>query len=618
MSAFRVSTLLRRLFRKPRPAPARRAPAPRLGVETLESREVPAYLSGGTLVIEGTAGDDVVTVTYSAGTYTTPRYTVVENGRVQNFSPFAVTAGQVTFRGRDGDDAFVNNSGLRAVADGGNGNDTLTGGWVNDYLVGGNGADTLRGRDGNDEIVGGNNTILYFNDDGGDTIYGGNGDDLLGGNEGDDQIHGEAGRDTLSGLEGNDRLDGGPGNDDLYGYWGDDLLSGGDGQDYVSGNEGNDRVFGGTGNDRAHGGPGNDVVSGEAGDDQVFGNDGDDQVIGGGGADELSGGNGDDALVAIDAVSADRLWADAGRDTLWVDEVPAGLGGPVWVTDTVYGVDATLDRVQRVRGFANGADRTLDGDMIADPDATVDPMGDPIPAYYQNFAGRPLFADAGPARADVRQQNRGDCWLMAAAAAVATDNPHAVRHTVADAGDGTYLVRLGDSFYRVDADLPTWSLSLDPRNAALGRQDSLWVAVVEKAYAHYLTGGADHSYRSLDGDSPSGAAAALGLTAVEQAMYGTIFDPSTSDTTLYGTPDGLGNELWTRWGAGQNVTLCTDAFVPDGSPLAANHCYAVTGVFVDNEGNPTSIRLYNPWGSELVVSIEDAYYAGVWVTWGTA
>jgi Calpain family cysteine protease/RTX calcium-binding nonapeptide repeat (4 copies) len=418
----------------------------------------------------------------------------------------------------------------------------------------------------------------------------------------------------LSGMDGNDTLDGGTGNDDQYGYWGDDVMYGGDGNDYVSGNDGNDRVYGGAGNDRTHGGPGNDVVSGEAGDDQVYGNDGNDQVIGGAGNDQLYGGNGDDALVAIDDGTGDQLYADAGSDTLWVDE---SFMFP-WLTDSMYGVDLSQDRFQRVRQFANGADRTLDGDMIADPNATIDPDGNMIAENYQNFAGRPLFADAGPTLWDVNQQNRGDCWMLATAASVANGRPNAIRHMVADAGDGTYLVRLGDSFYRMDADLPTWSSSFDLNNAGLGQQDSMWVPIVEKAYAHYLTGGADHSYRSLDGDNPAGAAVAFGLTAVNQEMYGTIFNPDTNDTTLYGSIDGLGNQIWSQWTAGQSVTICTDTFVPDGSPLFANHCYAVTGVFLDSEGNVNSIRLFNPWGSELVVSVEDVYYAGVWVTWGTA
>src|SRR6187401_203500 len=61
--------------------------ATRLGLTALEVREMPAYLSAGALVIDGTSAADVVTVTYSAGAGqfgSLPKYVVNENGRVQS------------------------------------------------------------------------------------------------------------------------------------------------------------------------------------------------------------------------------------------------------------------------------------------------------------------------------------------------------------------------------------------------------------------------------------------------------------------------------------------------------------------------------------------------------
>ena len=64
------------------------------------------------------------------------------------------------------------------------------------------------------------------------------------------------------------------------------------------------------------------------------------------------------------------------------------------------------------------------------------------------------------------------------------DNPHAIRQHVADFGDGTYGVHLGNNFYRVDNDLPVASASAtSPAYAGLGREGSMWAAVIEKAYA---------------------------------------------------------------------------------------------------------------------------------------
>ena len=65
-----------------------------------------------------------------------------------------------------------------------------------------------------------------------------------------------------------------------------------------------------------------------------------------------------------------------------------------------------------------------------------------------------------------------------------------IQQLVVDLGDGTYAVHLEKSilnnnkFYRVDADLPVANDGdTVPQFAGLGAEDSLWVALVEKAYA---------------------------------------------------------------------------------------------------------------------------------------
>ncbi|MFM9963379.1 MAG: lamin tail domain-containing protein [Planctomycetaceae bacterium] len=73
---------------------------------------------------------------------------------------------------------------------GGNGNDTLIGGTVNDVLDGGDGDDGLAGMAGNDTITGGN---------GFDTLLGGIGNDVLTGGLGSDTVWGQAGNDKIIG-----------------------------------------------------------------------------------------------------------------------------------------------------------------------------------------------------------------------------------------------------------------------------------------------------------------------------------------------------------------------------------------------------------------------------------
>jgi hypothetical protein len=93
-------------------------------------------------------------------------------------------------------------------------------------------------------------------------------------------------------------------------------------------------------------------------------------------------------------------------------------------------------------------------------------------------------------------------WLVAGLGAIGLDSPNTLRQNVVDFNDGTYGVRLGNNFYRVDNELSVWNTasgttSNNARFAGLGAQNSMWVAVVEKAFASYRTGA--NTYDSLNG-----------------------------------------------------------------------------------------------------------------------
>ncbi len=196
------------LFRRHPAATSRRSVKTRLNLETLGERITPAagvFLKGSQLLIEGTAGNDVARVSVSG-----KDISVEFNGVVKTFSK----ARSILFHGGNGNDTFVNNTALPSRAEGGNGNDDLTGGSAADALFGGTGDDRLTGQSGNDQLLG------------------------------------EAGNDRLSGGVGNDSLSGGTGSDDL---------AGDDGNDSLSGDAGDDRLVGGACRDRARGGQGLDT-----------------------------------------------------------------------------------------------------------------------------------------------------------------------------------------------------------------------------------------------------------------------------------------------------------------------------------------------------------------------
>ncbi len=525
--------------------------------------------------------------------------------------------GDDVIEGRGGHDTIHGGDGIDTIY-GGDGNDTIYAGAGNDTVHGERGDDLIYGEDGNDRLFGGfsGNTADYgadtiFGGRGNDTIrggwgddwlYGGDGNDTIMGEDGHDNIFGEAGDDILLGgydgtevENGNDRIFGGAGNDRIWGADGDDWLYGEAGDDILVGQRGRDRIFGGDGNDQIWGGAGNDKLVGQNGDDIIYGEDGNDEIIGGQGADQLFGGNGDDIIVAIDANSTDIVNGGAGNDTVWSDFYYVGFFVPMF--DTVA-TDAG-DTVHYVSSFTNGADRTLNGDNIADPtDGT----------NYKNFSSNWLFANNGPNQNDINQGALGDCWLMAPMASIALDRPGHIRKFVADFGDGTYGVKLGNNFYRVDGDLPTlgaWSNT--PLYAGLGTENSLWVAIVEKAYTHFRTGA--NTYASLANGDPSDALRAYGLSSVGINYWATTSNDNS-----------LANDIYTHWNAYQNTVICTGT-VPNGSPLVANHCYSVVSVTRNASGTVTSIRLRNPWGgANPWVDLTPAQIGAceIWVAWGNA
>jgi Ca2+-binding RTX toxin-like protein len=104
------------------------------------------------LMINGTDAADVVTIRSENPSNLNSRIKVVENGVTQYFARSAVSKGQVLFQGYGGDDTFdaYTFAALRVNANGGTGNDTLSGGALADILEGGMGADRLYGQEGSD------------------------------------------------------------------------------------------------------------------------------------------------------------------------------------------------------------------------------------------------------------------------------------------------------------------------------------------------------------------------------------------------------------------------------------------------------------------------------------
>jgi Ca2+-binding RTX toxin-like protein len=152
-------------------------------------------VSNGTLNINGTTGNDTITVSNdNAG-----NYVVNEDGFTPQSFPIA-SVSRIIASGGLGDDLIIIKNGVAASATllGGPGNDTLSGRNGGDLLNGGNGSDLLQGMNGNDTLYGGRgaadvlfvsggpgnilqegpgNATMFANNGFADTLFGGPGND---------------------------------------------------------------------------------------------------------------------------------------------------------------------------------------------------------------------------------------------------------------------------------------------------------------------------------------------------------------------------------------------------------------------------------------------------------
>jgi hypothetical protein len=331
----------------------------------------------------------------------------------------------------------------------------------------------------------------------------------------------------------------------------------------VNGYDGNDTVFNATGL--------RSTIKGGNGNDMLIGGSGADYLIGGNGADTVLGGAGNDTIVLIDGYSQDQAFGQDGTDSFWADRNGTAASP---VDDRINdATPAEAGNKHFVQSFANGADRTPDGDNIADPtDGT----------NYRRYGG-PLFAANGPSPDDIKQGSVGDCWMLSTLSSAALTTPNAVRQTIADLGDGTYAVELGTSHYRVDADLPTDGLGT-LTYAKQGTEGSLWAPLVEKAYAHHRTGA--NTYASISAGNGTEALTALGATNTGLTTW---WNPAG---TTWGR--AILNDMYTRQSSGQ--TLILEVITAGGGmPCVNGHGYSVIAVIPD-----VGAIVRNPWGFDGV------------------
>src|SRR5215218_8455561 len=293
------------------------------GPPTVSAATVPT-VTGTTLTLTGDDAADRVVIGEDAGNLT---MTVNGGAPITDFGtgtlPANNTIDLVANAGGGDDEITITTANLRSVtADGGAGDDILTGN---------NDADTLSGGEGDDRVIGAR---------GGDTMSGGNGNDTLVWNNGD-------GSDTMNGdgaVTQADTFTVKPNPADLTRVRFDRLnlvafnlnisaeritVNGLGGDDSITGEAGLAPLIamtanGGTGADTITGGDGADLITGGDDADTLSGGGGDDRIVGDRGGDTMSGGDGDDTTVWNNGDGSDTMNGEAGLDRVEVNGAGAG------------------------------------------------------------------------------------------------------------------------------------------------------------------------------------------------------------------------------------------------------------------------------------------------------
>lgn len=206
---------------------------------------------------------------------------------------------------------------------------------------------------------------------------------------------------------------------------------------------------------------------------------------------------------------------------------------------------------------------------------------------YQTTTGN-LF-NGTPSRADAKQGMLGDCYFIAAVAAIADRNPDSVRNMFLDNGDNTYTVR----FYTSSgaADYVTVSRRLATQsNGTLAYSGyglsvsspatTIWIAIAEKAYAQWNESG----NAGRDGSNRFSAIEGGWMGPVNSQVLGF----QSSNFVLSSTPK---QTLINSLSSSQAVTIGTQSYAASG--LVGSHAYIVTAY----EAGTDTFRLYNPWGT---------------------
>jgi fibronectin type 3 domain-containing protein len=266
------------------------------------------------------------------------------------------------------------------------------------------------------------------------------------------------------------------------------------------------------------------------------------------------------------AVRTTIMSIDGGSTTI----VSAGSNVSAWIdsTDSFSGTGAQ----HSVAAFAGGVSKDY-GASLADPT-------DSGTTKKINLS----LWGTGPVADDVRQGAVGDCYYLAAIAAMANTSPARLLETAVDMGDGTYTVEFFNYannnqrvYVRIDNDFSVGGFSGGLKFANLGPNNVMWTMVLEKAWAYYRTGA--NTYAST-------SAGWMGSVFTVFNVRSTEFHTANySESAFY-------SMVSSALSSGKPVTLASYS----GPYLVNGHAYTIISASKDSSG-VTRYVVRNPWGS---------------------